>query len=230
MKTLGLIGGTTWHSTIDYYRLINQKTAEMLGGLNSARLLLYSVNFEEFKPPVNPDEWGDLSEKFIAIAQKLETAGADGIVFCANTPHIIAADVQQKISVPLIHIAEAVADEIAIKGIQKVALLGTRITMEQPFFKNKLAQKQIEVLIPNDEDRQYLHNSIFEELAKGIFTDETKGKFLRIINGLIAQGAEGVILGCTEFPILIKQEDCTVPTFDTTEIHASAAVKFALSK
>jgi aspartate racemase len=230
MKTLGLIGGTTWLSTMDYYRLINQKTAETLGGLNSAQLLLYSVNFEEFRPPVNPDEWGNLSEKFIAIAQNLEKAGADAIVFCANTPHIIADDVQQKINIPLIHIAEAVANAITDKGIKKVALLGTRITMEQPFFKNRLAQKQIEVLIPNDEDRQYLHNSIFEELAKGIFTDETKGKFLRIINGLIAQGAEGVILGCTEFPILIKQEDCTVPTFDTTEIHASTAVKFALSK
>jgi len=230
MKTLGLIGGTTWLSTMDYYRLINQKTADILGELNSAQLLLYSVNFEEFRPPVNPNEWGDLSGKFTAIAQNLEKAGAEAIVLCANTPHIIADDVQQKINIPLIHIAEAVANEIAAKGIQKVALLGTRITMEQPFFKNKLAQKQIEVLIPNAEDRQYLHNSIFEELGKGIFTDATKQKFLRIINGLIEQGAEGVILGCTEFPILIKQEDCAVPTFDTTEIHAHAAVKFALSK
>jgi aspartate racemase len=227
MKTLGLIGGTTWLSTIDYYRLINQKISDLLGGLNSAQILLYSVNFEDFRPPVNPDEWGELSKKFIAIAQQLEKAGAEGIVFCANTPHMIADEVQQNIGIPLIHIAEATATEISERHIKKVALLGTRITMEQSFFKNKLAQKQIEVLVPGEADRQYLHNAIFEELGKGIFTAETKGKFIAVINGLIEQGAEGVILGCTEFPILIKQEDCSVPTFDTTEIHASAAVKFA---
>jgi aspartate racemase len=228
MKTLGLIGGTTWHSTIDYYRLINQKTADLLGGLNSAKLLLYSVNFEEFRPPVNPDEWGELSQKFTAIAQKLEKAGADGIVFCANTPHMIADEVQQKISVPIIHIAEAAASEIAERNLKMVALLGTRITMEQSFFKNKLAQKQIEALVPGLADREFLHNAIFEELGKGIFTAKTKERFITIINILIAQGAEGVILGCTEFPLLIKQEDCLVPTFDTAELHASAAVKFAL--
>jgi len=228
MKTLGLIAGTTWHSTIDYYRLINQKTADILGDLNSAQLLMYSVNFEGFRPPVNPDEWGDLCKKFTAIAQNLEKGGADCIVFCANTPHMVADDVAKQINIPIIHIAEAVADEIIARKIKKVALLGTRITMEQDFFKNKLYQRDIEVLIPNEAERQYLHNTIFEELGKGIFTAETKAKFITLINGLIAQGAEGVILGCTEFPILIKQEDCAVPTFDTTAIHASAAVKFAL--
>ena len=228
MKTLGLIGGTTWLSTIDYYRIINQKTNELMGGLNSAKILLYSVNFEEFRPPVIPSEWGDLSEKFTAIAQKLDKAGADCIVFCANTPHIVADDVQQNIDIPIIHIAEAVEAKITGWHMKKVALLGTRITMEQDFFKNKLTQKGIEVLVPGEEDRQFLHDSIFKELAKGIFTAETKVRFINIINGLIAQGAEGVILGCTEFPMLIKQEDCTVPTFDTTDIHANAAVKFAL--
>jgi len=228
MKTLGLIGGTTWLSTIDYYRLINQKTNELLGGLNSAKMLLYSVNFEEFRPPVDPDEWGEISKKFIAIAQKLEKAGAEGIVFCANTPHMIADKVQDDIDIPIIHIAEAAANEIVSRHIKKVALLGTRITMEQGFFKDKLAKKQIEVLVPEADDRQMLHNAIFDELGKGIFTLETKGRFIKVINGLIEKGAEGVILGCTEFPILIKQEDCSVPTFDTTEIHATAAVKFAL--
>ena len=228
MKTLGLIGGTTWLSTIDYYRLINQKTAELLGGLNSAKMLLYSVNFEEFKPPVNPDEWGELSKKFTKLAQKLEKAGAKAIVFCANTPHMVAHKVQDNIDIPIIHIAEATANEIVSRDIKKVALLGTRITMEQNFFKNKLAKKQIEVFVPEAEDRQMLHDAIFEELGKGIFTDETKARFMKVINGLIEKGAEGVILGCTEFPILIKQEDCSVPTFDTTEIHATAAVRFAL--
>jgi aspartate racemase len=140
MKTIGLIGGTTWLSTIDYYRIINQKTNELLGGLNSAKILLYSVNFEEFRPPVIPSEWGELSEKFAAIAQKLEKAGADCIVFCANTPHIVADDVQQNIEIPIIHIAEAVEAKITGWHMKKVGLLGTRITVEQDFFKNKLTQ------------------------------------------------------------------------------------------
>lgn len=228
MKTLGLIGGTTWVSTIDYYRLINQKTNELLGGLNSAKILLYSVNFEEFRPPVDPADWEDLTKKFTAIAQKLEHDGADGIVFCANTPHLIAEGVRQKLGVPLIHIAETAAEEIASHNIKKVILLGTRITMEQDFFKNKLIEKQIEVLIPGADDRQLIHNAIFEEFGKDIFTAKTKAEFLRIINGLIAQGGEGVILGCTEFPHLIKPEDCSLPLFDTTILHANAAVKFAL--
>ncbi|WP_295673217.1 amino acid racemase [uncultured Mucilaginibacter sp.] len=228
MKTLGLIGGTTWVSTIDYYRLINQKTNELLGGLNSAKILLYSVNFEEFRPPVDPAEWDVLTKKFTAIAQKLEHDGADGIIFCANTPHLIADVVRRKLNIPLIHIAEAAAEEIASRGIKKVILLGTRITMEQDFFKDKLLEKQIEVLIPGAEDRQLIHNAIFEEFGKDIFTAATKVQFLRIINGLIEQGGEGVILGCTEFPHLIKPEDCSVPLFDTTVLHANAAVKFAL--
>jgi aspartate racemase len=228
MKTLGLIGGTTWVSTIDYYRLINQKTNELLGGLNSAKILLYSVNFEEFRPPVDPADWEDLTKKFTAIAQKLEHDGADGIVFCANTPHLIAEGVRQKLGVPLIHIAETAAEEIASHNIEKVILLGTRITMEQDFFKDKLIEKHIEVLIPEADDRQLIHNAIFEEFGKDIFTAKTRGEFLRIINGLIARGGEGVILGCTEFPHLIKPEDCSVPLFDTTVLHANAAVKFAL--
>jgi aspartate racemase len=228
MKTLGLIGGTTWVSTIDYYRLINQKTNALLGGLNSAKILLYSVNFEEFRPPVDPADWAELTEKFTLIAQKLERDGADAIIFCANTPHLIAEGVRQKLGIPLIHIAEAAAEKIASQHIKKVILLGTRITMEQNFFKEKLIEKQIEVLIPGVADRQLIHQAVFEEFAKGIFTGETKAQFLRIINELIEQGGEGVILGCTEFPHLIRQEDCTVPIFDTTMLHANAAVKFAL--
>lgn len=228
MKTLGLIGGTTWISTLDYYRNINEQINTILGGLNSAKMLLYSVNFEEFRPPVDPDEWGELSKKFTSIAKNLEKAGADCIVFCANTPHMIADNVQQHIGIPIIHIAEAAANEIATLHIKKVILLGTRITMEQNFFKNKLSEKKIEALIPCAEDRQFIHDAVFNEMGKGIFTVETKKRFLNIINNIIEQGAEGVILGCTEFPHLIKQEDCGVPLFDTTVIHTNAVVKFAL--
>jgi aspartate racemase len=229
MKTLGLIGGTTWISTLDYYRNINEQVSTILGGLNSAKMLLYSVNFQEFVPPVDPNEWGELSKKFTNIAKNLEKAGADCIVFCANTPHMVADDVQQHIGIPIIHIAEAAANEIASLHIKKVILLGTRITMEQNFFKNKLSDKQIEALIPGAEDRQFIHDAVFNEMGKGIFSAETKKRFISIINNLIEQGAEGVILGCTEFPHLIKQEDCGVPLFDTTVIHTNAVVKFALS-
>lgn len=226
MKTLGLIGGTTWISTVDYYSLINKKVNEKLGGIASAKLLLYSVNFEEFRPPVDPDEWGELTKKFIDVAKALEFAGVDAMMFCANTPHLIADKLQDNISVPLIHIAQAAADEIRSKEIKKVALLGTRITMEQKFFKERLAQNGIEALVPDAEDRQFIHDAVFNEMGKGVFLPETKQRFLQTISGLIEKGAEGVILGCTEFPHLIKPEDVSVPLFDTTVIHAEAAVRF----
>jgi aspartate racemase len=229
MKTLGLIGGTTWISTMDYYSLINRKTNELLGGLNSAKILLYSVNFEEFRPPVDPMDWDELTRKFTAIAKQLEGNGVDAIVFCANTPHMIADKIQDNIDIPLIHIAQAAAEEIASKNIKKVALLGTRITMEQPFFKDKLLKNGIEPLIPNATDRQFIHDAVFNEMGKGIFSAQTKQRFIEIINALVAQGAEGVILGCTEFPHLIKAEDCSVPVFDTMVMHAEAAVKFIIT-
>jgi len=229
MKTLGLIGGTTWISTMDYYSLINRRTNELLGGLSSAKLLLYSVNFEEFKPPVDPKDWDELTAKFIAIAKKLEGNGVDAIVFCANTPHLIADKVQDNIDIPLIHIAQAAATEIASRNIKRVALLGTRVTMEQSFFKDKLAKNGIETLIPEAGDRHFMHEAIFNEMGKGIFSPETKKRFIQIINGLVAQGAKGVILGCTEFPHLVKAADCSVPLFDTTVMHADAAVHFLIT-
>jgi aspartate racemase len=228
VKTLGLIGGTTWISTMDYYRLINQRANEALGGLNSAQILLYSVNFEDFRPPVDPADWSQLTGKFTTIAKKLEQAGADGILFCANTPHLIADELEQQLNVPLIHIARAAAVEIASRNMTKVALLGTRITMEQSFFKDKLKERGIDTLIPEAEDRQFIHDAVFNEMGKGIFSATTKSRFLQIIDGLIANGAQGVILGCTEFPHLIKPEDCPVPTFDTTVMHANAAASFLL--
>ncbi|HKB85881.1 MAG TPA: aspartate/glutamate racemase family protein [Ignavibacteriaceae bacterium] len=229
MKTLGLIGGTTWVSTIDYYRLINKQINERLGGLNSARMLLYSVNFAEFNPPTDPAEWGGLTGKFIEIAQTLQKAGADCIVFCANTPHLISDPVQKNINVPIIHIAEETAKVIAESQLRKVGLLGTRITMEQSFYKDKLLQYGITTLIPEYEERCFIHSSILDEMAKDIFKEETRERYLRIITKLVQEGAEAIVLGCTEIPILIKQKDSPVPLFDTTLIHASAIVNFALS-
>jgi aspartate racemase len=229
MKTIGLIGGTTWVSTVDYYRLINQQVNEKLGGLSSAKILLYSVNFAEFNPPTDPDEWGEITNKFIEISRTLEKAGAGCIAFCANTPHIIADKVQQVLSVPIINIAEETAGAVSKQNLKKVGLLGTRITMEQPFYKDKFSNYGITTLIPEFEERKFIHSSILDEMAKEIFKEETRQKYLKIIQGLILEGAEGIVLGCTEIPIIIKQKDCSVPLFDTTLIHASAIVNFALS-
>lgn len=228
MKTIGLIGGTTWVSTVDYYRLINQQINKKLGGLSSAKILLYSVNFAEFNPPTDPNEWGEITNKFSDISKNLEKGGADCIAFCANTPHIIADKIQSIIRIPLIHIAAETAKAVSKHNLKKVGLLGTRITMEQSFYKEKLSQYGITTVIPEFEDRKFIHSSILDEMAKDIFKEETKKEYLRIINKLITGGVEGIVLGCTEIPILIKQEDCPVPLFDTTLIHASAIVNFAL--
>src|ERR1700761_1598005 len=225
MKTLGLIGGSSYVSTIDYYRVINQQVNEQLGGLYSAKMLLYSLNFADLAPLANPIQIEKMEQLLIPIAQNLEKAGADGIVLCANTPHLVADSIQKVINIPLINIAEATANEIAEKQLKKVALLGTKITMEEAFFKDKLLQKGIETLIPDANDRQFIHDAVFNEFGKGIFLPETKSKFIGIAKSLIADGAEGIILGCTEFPHVIKPEDSSVPLFDTTIIHATAAVK-----
>jgi aspartate racemase len=228
MKTLGLIGGTSWLSSADYYKIINEEINKQLGGLNSAKLFMYSLNYEEFRPPANPNEWGSIASLLTDIAIRLESAGAECIVLCANTPHMVADVIQWSISIPLIHIAEVTAKAIVNKQIKTVALLGTKFTMEQSFFKDKLTNAGITTLIPDDEARDFLHETIFNELGKGIFINETKQKYVAIINQLIEQGAEGVIFGCTEIPMLIKENECSVPVFDTLQIHAKAAVAFAL--
>ena len=228
MKTLGLIGGTSWVSTIDYYRIINQQINDRLGGLNAARLLLYSLNYEEFKPPPDPKDWGPTSEGLATIAKKLEVAGAECIILCANTPHMAADIIQENIAIPLVHIAEETSKEIARHRLNKVGLIGTRFTMEQSFFKEKLSKNGLSTLIPGNEERDYIHSTIFNELAKGIFSDEIKNNYLQIMEGLMQKGAEGIILGCTEIPMLLKPGDYTMKTFDTTLIHATAAVNFAL--
>ena len=188
MKTLGLIGGTSWVSTIDYYRIINQQINDRLGGLNAARLILYSLNYEEFKPPPDPKDWGPTAEGLATIAKKLEVAGAECIILCANTPHMAADIIQENIAIPLIHIPEETSKEIARHRLNKVGLIGTRFTMEQSFFKEKLSKNGISTLIPGNEERDYIHNTIFNELAKGIFSDEIKNKYLQIMDDLMQKG------------------------------------------
>lgn len=228
MKTLGLIGGTTWVSTVDYYRLINQMVSQRLGGLNSAKLLLYSVNFEEFRPPDTVEGWESVTQRVIGIARTLEQGGAEGLVLCANTLHKIADRLQEKIGIPIIHIAEATAAEIGKKKLHKVALLGTKFTMQEPFYHDKLRAQGIETLVPEQNDRLYIHDAILDEMALEIFKPETKARFLEIITQLQQRGAQAIVLGCTEIPILVKPADTSAPLFDTTHIHAQAAVDFVL--
>jgi aspartate racemase len=228
MKTLGLIGGTSWVSTVDYYRIINQTVSKRLGGLNSAKLLLYSLNLAEIVPLAEAGKWDQIAQIFGAAAKTLERAGAECVVFAANTPHRIAGDVRKMIGIPLIHIAEVTADEIARHKMTKVALLGTRFTMQEVFFKDILSERGIESLIPGDDDIAFMHHTILYELGKDIFTAETKQRYISIIEGLAQTGAQGVIFACTEIPLLLKQEDCSIPVFDTTLLHTTAAADFAL--
>ena len=229
MKTIGLIGGTTWLSTIDYYRIINQEVNRQLGDLHSAKLLLYSIDFDEFRTLADADEWQKVTEWFAGIAQQLQTAGAEAIVLCAGTLHLIATELQQLVQIPIIHIADATVSELRSQNIRKTALLGTKFTMEAAFFKDKLSQQGIEVMIPDAGERQFIHQTIFDELDRGLLLEATKVSYLAIIQNMVEKGAEAVILGCTEIPLLIKPEDCTIPVFDTMLIHAKAAARFALN-
>jgi aspartate racemase len=229
MRTLGLIGGTSWVSTIDYYTYINKMVNARLGGIASAKLLLYSMNMEELFKFGNAQDWNGLGNFLADIANKLEREGAEALLLCANTPHIAADIVQKNISIPLIHIVDETAKEIKKKNLKKIILLGTKITMEQDFFKYRLKNFGIETIIPEDVDREFIQTSIFAELGKNIFLPETKKRYLEIIARLQKSGGEGVILGCTEIPLLIKQEDCSIPAFDTTLIHSTAAVEFMLA-
>ncbi len=228
MKKLGLIGGTTWVSTVDYYSYINKMAAERLGGSASAELILYSVNFAEIKAWADESNWQAIGERLSDIAARLESIGAEAIVLCANTMHIVAETVQESVGIPVLHIVDAVAKEIEKQNGKKVALLGTGFTMDNDFYQNRLLTFGIETIVPAKEDRDFIHNSIFDELGKEIYRDETKQRYLEIINRLNKEGAEGIILGCTEIPLLIKQDDCSEPVFDTTMIHAKYAVDFAL--
>lgn len=229
MKTLGLIGGTGWVSTVEYYRIINQQINKRLGGLNSAKMLLYSVNQQEFRPATDQAGLDAFANYLTGIAKRLETAGAECLVLCANTPHMAADLVQKNIGIPLIHIAEVTAKAILKQNMKKVGLLGTKMTMEQTFYRDRLGKFGISTLVPEEAQREYIHRTIMTELELAVLKDETRKKYLEIIDTLVRKGAEGIILGCTEIPLLIKQSDCSVPVFDTTTLHAMAAVEFALS-
>ena len=228
MKTIGLIGGITWLSSMDYYRLLNQLTNETLGGVSSCKLLMNSLNFEEIKTLTFAGDWDAIAAIMCTAAEKLERAGADCILLGANTMHYVADKVQASVNIPLIHIAEVTATAIAEKGLNKVALLGTRYTMQMEFYKNRLADKKIKIVIPGVDDIEFINHAIYEEMGKGIFSADTKERFLQIINSLREKDVQGVILGCTEIPMLIKQADVAIPVFDTTLIHVQAAVSFAL--
>ncbi|MBO9585481.1 MAG: aspartate/glutamate racemase family protein [Flavobacterium sp.] len=230
MRKIGLIGGISWVSTSDYYTLINKGINEKLGGLNFSECLIYSFNYADIKKNNEANDWDSTFNMLLKAAEVLQSGGVEAIFLCANTMHLIADRLQKAINVPLIHIAEETAIEIQKKEIKKVGLLGTRFTMEQDFFKNKLAEKGIEAIIPESEEvKDFVQYTIFEELGRGIASEETKKRYLEIANDLIKNGAEGIILGCTEIPMLIKEGDLSVPIFDTTLIHTKAAVDFQLS-
>lgn len=228
MKTLGLIGGTGWISTVDYYKIINQEVNIKLGGLNSGKILLYSFNYAEINALNIKNDHETIYEMVRDASQKIIDAGADGIVLCANTLHMYAAKLENEIDKPIIHIADAAAKEINKQNFTKIGLLGTKYTMEKDFYTSRLSKAGIEAFVPGPEDRELMHTIIYTELLKGKFLDESKIKILKMIDDLSARGAEGIILGCTEIPLIIKQDDCSLPLFNTLEIHSKAAVGFAL--
>ncbi len=229
MKTIGMIGGMSWESTLEYYRIVNQEVKARLGGLHSAKCLLYSVDFEEIEALQRQDEWPEAAEVLSRAAQGLEKGGADFILICTNTMHKVAEEVEQSVSIPLLNIADATAEKIIAAGMQKIALLGTRFTMEEDFYKGRLVNAfGLEVLVPNNAEMDVIHRVIYQELCLGKIDNNSRQKYLDVIDRLVGEGAEGVILGCTEIGLLVRQEDTAIPLFDTTEIHARAAVEFAL--
>lgn len=230
MKTLGLIGGMSWESTIEYYRLINEMVKERLGGWNSAKLLLYSVNFQEILPLQNEGKWNEITQIMIDIAKALETAGSSSLIICSNTIHKISDELEKQLKIPLIHIVDETGKVIKSKKMRKIGLLGTIFTMEGGFYEKRLISKfGLHVIIPNKVDRDYINNAIYNELAQGILKPSTKAKFINIIGDLEKKGAEGIILACTEIPLLISQKDVDIQLFNTLTIHLDAAVKFILN-
>ncbi|OGS18283.1 MAG: aspartate racemase [Elusimicrobia bacterium RIFOXYA2_FULL_40_6] len=228
MKTIGLIGGMSWRSTVDYYKFINEYVGYKLGKSHSAKIVMYSVDFEDIEQLQHKGEWGLLTDMMVNAAKTLEKAGAEFVLICTNTMHKLAGEVESAISIPLLHIADATAEEIKLKGIKKVGLLGTKYTMEQDFYKNKLMAHGLEVVIPDLAGRETMHQVIYREIIPDKIRKESLQNCNDIINKLADNGAEGIILGCTELPLLIKQEDLTIPLFDTTKIHSLAAAKLAL--
>ncbi len=229
MKTIGLLGGMSWESSIEYYRIINQEVKARLGSLHSAQSLMYSVDFAEIEKLQHMGDWDALTQAMIDAAKRLERGGADFLAICTNTMHRMAPEVAAAINIPLLHIADATADAIREKGLNTVGLLGTRFTMEGEFYRGKLEiDHNLQVLIPDDTGRETVHRIIYDELVQGIIREDSRKAFLDVIADLQSRGAQGVILGCTEIPLLVKQENVSIPIFDTTTIHAKAAVDWAL--
>ncbi|MBB3131231.1 aspartate racemase [Paenibacillus rhizosphaerae] len=228
MKVIGLIGGMSWESSIEYYRMINEEVRRRLGGLHSAQCLLYSVDFEEIERYQAEGAWEKAGEVLGQTARALEQGGADFIVICTNTMHKVIDDIQSKIQIPILHIADATAAQIKESRIQTVGLLGTKYTMEQDFYKSRLELNGIQVIVPNRDDREAVNQIIYEELCLGKIHQESREYYKKVIQGLIESGAEGIILGCTEIGLLVKPEDAEVPLFDTTYIHACEAVNMSI--
>ena len=229
MKTIGLIGGMSWESSLEYYRIINEQVKEKLGGLHSAKSLMYSLDFDLIEKLQQQEKWDELTSIMIKAAQDLEKGGADFVLICTNTMHKMAEDVQDNINIPLLHIADTTAERIKEKDLKKIGLLGTNFTMEEDFYKGRLTNKHgLEIIVPKKEDRQIIHQIIYQELCLGQIKPSSKDQYIEIINKLVDSGAEAVILGCTEIPLLVQQEDVNIPLFDTTSIHAETAVEFAL--
>lgn len=229
MKTIGLIGGMSWESSLEYYRIINETVKNTLGRFHSAKSLMYSVDFEEIEVLQHQGKWEDATQMMIDAARRVERGGADFVIICTNTMHLMAEEVEKSIQIPLLHIADVTARKIKEKGHRIVGLLGTRFTMEQDFYRGRLKEKHgIDVLIPEEEERKAIHAILYDELCLGSIKTESRDKFKTIIAGLEARGAEGIILGCTEIPLIVKQEDYEIFLYDTTTLHAEAAVDFAL--
>ena len=228
LKTIGLIGGMSWESTVTYYKIINETVKEKLGGLHSAKCILYSVDFQEIEECQANGNWEKSGEILGEAAYNLEKAGADFIVICTNTMHKVVNQIKEKISIPILHIAEMTAEKILEKGLKNIALLGTKYTMEQDFYKSKLIEKSINVIIPDKNDIEIINKVIYDELCLGTINSNSKKKFLEIVDKLRNKGAEGIILGCTEIGLLIKNEDTDVPLFDTAIIHAEQAAIYSI--
>lgn len=231
MKTIGLIGGMSWESSQEYYRIINETARERLGGLHSARSLMLSFDFAEIEELQHAGDWDEATRRMVEAAQSLEKGGADFLMICTNTMHKMARAVQDGVDIPLLHIADPTGQAIKAQGITKIALLGTKYTMEHDFYKGRLQSEfGLEVVVPDEVDRQTIHGVIYDELCVGVVKEDSRQKYQQIIERLKTRGAEGVILGCTEITLLIQQADTDLPVFDTTRIHAEAAVDLALQQ
>ena len=229
MKTIGLIGGMSWESSLEYYRILNETIKERLGGLHSAKCVLVSVDFAEIEPLQHQERWAEQAQMMVAAAQNVERAGADFVLLCTNTMHKLAEDIQAGIHIPFLHIADPTARKIKAAGIRKVGLLGTRFTMEQDFYRLRLEEKHhLTVLIPGEQQRELVHRIIYQELCLGVIKEASRLQYAEVIQDLVQHGAQGIILGCTEIELLVKPEDSPVPLFPTTRIHAEAAVDYAL--